>query len=49
VILPERNRPDLDDVPADVRDAMHFHPVMSLGEVLDIALEPAGHGLAAVS
>ena len=49
VILPERNRPDLDDVPADVRDAMRFHPVMSLGEVLDIALEPAGHGLAAVS
>jgi ATP-dependent Lon protease len=49
VILPERNRPDLDDVPTDVRDAMHFHPVMSLGEVLDIALEPAGHGLAAVS
>jgi ATP-dependent Lon protease len=49
VILPERNRPDLDDVPADVRDAMRFHPVMSLGEMLDIALEPAGHGLAAVS
>ncbi|HKH32344.1 MAG TPA: endopeptidase La [Gaiellaceae bacterium] len=49
VILPERNRPDLDDVPADVRDAMRFHPVISLGEVLDIALEPAGQGLAAVS
>ena len=49
VILPERNRPDLDDVPADVREAMRFHPVISLGEVLDIALEPAGQGLAAVS
>jgi ATP-dependent Lon protease len=49
VIIPERNRPDLDDVPADVREAMSFHPVMSLGEVLDIALEPAGQGLAAVS
>jgi ATP-dependent Lon protease len=49
VILPERNRPDLDDVPADVREEMTFHPVMSLGEVLDLALEPAGHGLAAVS
>jgi ATP-dependent Lon protease len=49
VILPERNRQDLDDVPADVREAMRFHPVMSLGEVLDIALEPAGQGLAAVS
>jgi ATP-dependent Lon protease len=41
VILPERNRGDLDDVPADVRDAMTFHPVMSIDEVLEIALEPA--------
>ena len=40
VILPERNRGDLDDVPQDVRDAMTFHPVMSIDEVLDIALEP---------
>ena len=37
VILPERNRADLDDVPADVREAMTFHPVMSLGEVLELA------------
>ena len=41
VILPERNRADLDDVPEDVRGAMTFHPVMSLGEVLEHALEPA--------
>jgi ATP-dependent Lon protease len=41
VILPERNRPDLDDVPADVREQMTFHPVMSIDEVLDAALEPA--------
>ena len=40
VILPERNRPDLDDVPDDVREAMTFHPVMTLGEVLELALEP---------
>ena len=40
VILPERNRADLDDVPADVRDELAFHPVMSLGEVLELALEP---------
>jgi len=40
VILPERNRPDLDDVPADVREAMTFHPVMTFGEVLGLALEP---------
>ena len=41
VILPERNRADLDDVPEEVRDAMTFHPVMTIDEVLDVALEPA--------
>jgi ATP-dependent Lon protease len=41
VILPERNRADLEDVPEDVRREMHFHPVMTLGEVLGLALEPA--------
>jgi ATP-dependent Lon protease len=40
VIIPERNRADLDDVPEDVLEAMRFHPVMTLGEVLDLALEP---------
>ncbi len=40
VIIPERNRADLEDVPEDVREAMRFHPVMTLGEVLDLALEP---------
>jgi ATP-dependent Lon protease len=41
VVLPERNRADLEDVPEDVREAMRFHPVMTLGEVLELALEPA--------
>ena len=40
VVMPERNRGDLDDVPADVREAMTFHPVMTVGEVLELALEP---------
>jgi len=39
VVIPERNRADLDDVPEDVRESMRFHPVMTLGEVLDLALE----------
>jgi ATP-dependent Lon protease len=39
VILPERNAPDLDDVPADVREHMTFHPVSSVDEVLAFALE----------
>ncbi len=48
VIIPERNRADLDDVPADVREAMTFHPVMTIGEVLDLALEPKQNRLHAV-
>jgi ATP-dependent Lon protease len=44
VIIPERNRADLDDVPEDVRDEIRFHPVMSIAEVLDLALEPAAVG-----
>jgi ATP-dependent Lon protease len=39
VILPERNRGDLDDIPEEVREQMAFHPVMTVQEVLDIALE----------
>jgi len=49
VILPERNRGDLDDVPEDVREQMTFHPVMTIGEVLDLALEPARSGLEATA
>ncbi|HUA04033.1 MAG TPA: endopeptidase La [Solirubrobacteraceae bacterium] len=41
VVLPERNRGDLDDVPQEVRDAMNFHFAMTVDEVLGIALEPA--------
>jgi ATP-dependent Lon protease len=47
VILPERNAPDLDDVPAEVRDQMTFHVVGSVDEVLAIALEPAALAMAA--
>ena len=47
VIIPERNRHDLDDVPSDVREALTFHPVMSVSEVLDLALEPGPNGRAA--
>ena len=41
VITPERNRGDLDDVPADVLKDLTVHPVLTVGEVLDLALEPA--------
>ncbi|HEX6490553.1 MAG TPA: endopeptidase La [Gaiellaceae bacterium] len=39
VVIPERNRADLDDVPEDVRNEISFHPVMSLDEVLELSLE----------
>jgi ATP-dependent Lon protease len=47
VILPERNRGDLDDVPEEVREAMTFHFAMSIDEVLELALEPAALAAAA--
>ncbi|HEU4706222.1 MAG TPA: endopeptidase La [Solirubrobacterales bacterium] len=49
VILPERNRGDLDEVPDEVREQMAFHPVMSIDEVLGLALEPAEKGHEAVA
>jgi ATP-dependent Lon protease len=41
VVLPERNRGDLDDVPDEVRQAMKFHFAMTIDEVIEAALEPA--------
>ncbi len=38
IILPKENQPELDDLPAEVRKALTFHPVESLEEVLAIAL-----------
>ncbi|HET8976705.1 MAG TPA: endopeptidase La [Solirubrobacteraceae bacterium] len=39
VVLPERNRGDLDDVPEEVREQMTFHFAMTIDEVLGVALE----------
>jgi ATP-dependent Lon protease len=39
IIIPERNRPDLVDIPENVKDDVAFHPVMSIDEVLGLALE----------
>jgi ATP-dependent Lon protease len=41
IVVPERNRADLDDVPADVAGQLEFHPSMTIDEVLSVALEPA--------
>ncbi|MPZ89347.1 MAG: endopeptidase La [Nitriliruptorales bacterium] len=41
VVLPERNGPDLDDVPEAVRQEMTFHLVADAADLLRLALEPA--------
>ncbi|TVT52612.1 endopeptidase La [Amycolatopsis rhizosphaerae] len=41
VIIPQRNEPDLDDVPADVLAELDVHPVTTVREVLALALSPA--------
>jgi ATP-dependent Lon protease len=42
VLIPSRNEPDLDEVPAEVRQALAVHLVSDVREVLELALEPAG-------
>ncbi|WFB07445.1 endopeptidase La [Streptomyces sp. LX-29] len=41
VIIPKRNEPDLDDVPAEVLEKLEVHPVSDVRQVLELALEPA--------
>jgi ATP-dependent Lon protease len=41
VLVPKRNEPDLDDVPADVLEQLTVLPVSDVREVLDLALESA--------
>ena len=41
VYLPARNGPDLDDVPAEVLEALTVHLVGDVREILATALEPA--------
>jgi ATP-dependent Lon protease len=47
VIVPDRNAPDLDDVPADVRGQMRFHLVGTVDQVLSLALESPAFAMAA--
>ena len=41
VFIPARNEPDLDDVPAEVLEALTVHPVSDVAQILALALEPA--------
>jgi len=40
IILPRENERDLTELPAEVREALRFHPVSRLNEALEIALYP---------
>ncbi|WP_121749173.1 endopeptidase La [Streptomyces sp. E2N166] len=44
VIIPKRNEPDLDDVPAEVLDKLDVHAVTDVRQVLELALAPATSG-----
>ncbi|MEB3981375.1 endopeptidase La [Mycobacterium sp. 663a-19] len=41
VFIPARNEPDLDDVPAEVLEALTVKPMTDVGEIVAQALEPA--------
>ncbi|WP_438866684.1 endopeptidase La [Paractinoplanes brasiliensis] len=45
VFLPQRNEPDLDEVPGDVLAALTVHVVSDVREILATALEPVSSGL----
>ncbi|ASW90531.1 endopeptidase La [Mycobacterium marseillense] len=41
VFIPQRNEPDLDDVPAEVLEALDVRPMTDVAEIVAQALEPA--------
>jgi ATP-dependent Lon protease len=41
VFIPQRNEPDLDDVPADVLEALEVKPMTDVAEIVAQALQPA--------
>jgi ATP-dependent Lon protease len=40
VLIPSKNRRDLDDVPADIRDQVKITMISTIDEVLPLVLEP---------
>lgn len=46
VFIPQRNEPDLDDVPADVLDALEVKPMTDVADIVAQALAPAEVGAA---
>jgi ATP-dependent Lon protease len=44
VLIPYQNVRDLDDIPAEVRSLVTFHPVRTMDEVLQLALDRRDSG-----
>jgi len=42
VFIPQRNEPDLDDVPAEVLEALEVKPMTDVADIVAQALQPAG-------
>jgi ATP-dependent Lon protease len=40
VFIPQRNEPDLDEVPAEVLDALEVRPMTDVADIVALALEP---------
>ena len=45
VFIPQRNEADLDDVPADVLEALNVRPMTDVAEIVAQALEPAAEAV----
>jgi ATP-dependent Lon protease len=46
VFIPARNEPDLDDVPAEVLEALDVRPMTDVAEIVALALEPVAEAAA---
>jgi ATP-dependent Lon protease len=49
VFIPQRNEPDLDDVPAEVLAALEVKPMTDVADIVAQALEPAAEGATAAA
>jgi ATP-dependent Lon protease len=49
VFIPQRNEPDLDDVPADVLESLEVKPMTDVAEIVAQALEPAADAATAAA
>ncbi|ASR34048.1 endopeptidase La [Prauserella marina] len=49
VVIPQRNEPDLDDVPSEILSQLDVRPVSNVRQVLELALEPASAPIASAA